>query len=237
MNLIYCELFSLQSLIYASGSDRQEEPRGGPLAKRRKLNHPNSKANNAGSGKKGAAAAKQIDRVRDYVIKSLRGIVSQGSSTASSYPLGQSLTAQTYIALLPTIFWLLECRNDEEDSSPSSEVLMAVIEHAKKAGSLSGVKLPATEFVSRLILVSTVGCPSFLFLVLDDKYHFLFDRHDILRLFVGDKSSYRASQPIRVHSGWVDRYQMKYRRRYKIGFIIYQKSFGNSAIRIQLLPK
>ena len=138
MNLIYCELFSLRSL-----DDDQEER--GPAAKRRKIDHPESRK--ATVTVTGSALSRQSERVRDYVIRCLSGIKSD--SSAAAYPLGQSLTAQTYMELLPTLWWLL----DRQDRDDTSEILRAVLDHATKAGSASGVKPVVTEFVGRLILV------------------------------------------------------------------------------------
>ncbi|KAL5519515.1 IPI1 [Sanghuangporus vaninii] len=140
MNLIYCELFSLRSLDY--GTSFQEDIYG-PATKRRKVGHPKTTvATMTGSG-----AARQSDRVREYVIRCLSD--TNSSPSANNYPLGQSLTAQTYTELLPTLWWLL----DRQDNDDISEVLKAVVDHAMKAGSTSGVKPVVTEFVGRLVLL------------------------------------------------------------------------------------
>ncbi|KAL5533670.1 hypothetical protein ACEPAG_130 [Sanghuangporus baumii] len=140
MNLIYCELFSLRSLDYGT---RLQEDVYGPAIKRRKVGYPMSTvATMAGSG-----ATKQSDRVREYVIRCLSG--TNSSPSATNYPLGQSLSAQTYLELLPTLWWLL----DRQDDNDISEVLKAVVDHAMKAGSTSGLKPVVTEFVSRLVLL------------------------------------------------------------------------------------
>lgn len=148
MNLMYCELFSLCTL--ASDLDPQQvEGADGPAGKRRRLNKSGSKVSRAGAQSSIAAAAKQAIRVQEYVVRRLRGSGSI-NSVPGARPMG--LTAHTYVALLPTLWWLL-CRPVDGDSDENLEVLSAILQHAMKAGSTSGVKMPATEFVARLVQV------------------------------------------------------------------------------------
>lgn len=145
MNLIYCELFSLRSFASSVQSDFFRINRGAAAPKRRKINHQDDQVPAAH-----ANVDKQTRRVREHVIRSLRGQAAPGIS-GSNRPLGFSLTVQTYTALLPTLWWLL---NQPDDASEDvSEVLLAVLEHATKSGSTSGVKAAATELVARIVLV------------------------------------------------------------------------------------
>ncbi|KAF9460822.1 hypothetical protein BDZ94DRAFT_1374995 [Collybia nuda] len=89
----------------------------------------------------------QILRVSEYVIQLLRGesIVTR---------LGKPLTAAAYLALLPTIWALL---NDVTAThrSTSSDVLKATVEHALKASSKSALKQMSIEFIAQLVLLNT----------------------------------------------------------------------------------
>lgn len=69
----------------------------------------------------------------------------------AAHPMGQHLTATAYVALLPTIWSLLE--EGRED------IWSAVVEHCERAGTTSGVKKVAVEFVARLTLVSALPSP------------------------------------------------------------------------------
>ncbi|KAI5119061.1 hypothetical protein M0805_001520 [Coniferiporia weirii] len=147
MNLIYCELFSLRSLATAH-EDKHREGMDGPIAKRRKLVHSGSKKLKASA----ASPSNQVARIQEYVIHCLNGSTAP-SANGGTYPLGQALTMQAYVALLPTLWWLLDCPANE-DGDPL-EVLDAILQHAIKAGSASGVKMVATEFVARLVLLQS----------------------------------------------------------------------------------
>ncbi|EJC98686.1 uncharacterized protein FOMMEDRAFT_96218 [Fomitiporia mediterranea MF3/22] len=145
MNLMYCELFSLQTLDHTLDLSPRRESRG-PTAKRRKLDPQTKKANSSTGTSNGAD--KQAKRVREFVVRYLSGSPSSGAS-ATLHPLGHALTAQTYTALLPTLWWLINSEGD------NSDILGAVLQHAMKAGSSSGVKPVATEFVGRLVMLQS----------------------------------------------------------------------------------
>ena len=52
-------------------------------------------------------------RVREYVMRCLQG---QIGSSRSIRPIGQSLTSQIYVGLVPALWWLLDCpTNDSGD--------------------------------------------------------------------------------------------------------------------------
>ncbi|KAH8110674.1 hypothetical protein DFH11DRAFT_1514092 [Phellopilus nigrolimitatus] len=144
LNLIYCELFSL-----ASSHDAHHSEEGSRImSKRRKLNNTQPKAAKASA----ISMEKQTERVQEYVIRCLRGTAASGAGR-DAYPLGQALTVQTYVALLPTLWWLLDRPVDEH--CDYSEVLDAILQHATKTGSTSGMKLAATELVARLVLMQS----------------------------------------------------------------------------------
>lgn len=88
----------------------------------------------------------QAERVSEYVVKLLRGEPSSGMQ------LGRPLTPEAYIALLPSI-WSLLNQPSLNEKEMSAEVLQATLEHATKASPKSAVKKAAIEFVARLALV------------------------------------------------------------------------------------
>lgn len=145
MNLIYCELYSLQSFNRLSEDDEIGEGRP-PSLKKRKLNISQNKKS---KGFVNMSGDKQAEMVREYVVQCLQGTTVPGSHSVLS-PLGQVLTPQAFIALLPTLWWLL---NTPERRVHSTEVIQAILRHAVKSGSTSGVKKAATEFAGRLALV------------------------------------------------------------------------------------
>ena len=151
MNLVYCELFSLLSAVVADPDAQHVDGADGQAGKKRKLNGSSAKTPKSSMQSSLVVAAKQAIRVREYVVRRLRG-----SGIATAVPHGQSighaLTAQTYVALLPTLWWLLCQSGGEVDGGPS-ETLSAILQHATKTGSTSGVKIPATEFIARLLQV------------------------------------------------------------------------------------
>ncbi|THH10532.1 hypothetical protein EW145_g1260 [Phellinidium pouzarii] len=146
MNLIYCELFSLHSLSAVDVDETKKlEGVNGRTAKRRKLTHHVSKASKSSLTNQGV-------RVQEYVIRCLHGSAAPGAN-GGAYPLGQTLSVQTYVALLPTLWWLLNYpANDENDPF---EVLEAIVQHATKIGSGSGVKMAATQFIACLVLLQS----------------------------------------------------------------------------------
>ena len=133
MNLIYCELYSLRSMALSAQTDLQaHNQRGNAMHKRRKLNR---REDQPPTGRMNIDS--QARRVREYVVRCLRGQAAPGAS-GGNRPLGSVLTAQNYTALLPTLWWLLNQTNDYLDGVP--EVLLAILEHARKCGSKSSAK-------------------------------------------------------------------------------------------------
>ena len=128
LNIMYCELTSLLVLI---SNDR-------PIGKSRG----NSRANS--THKFNGALLVQAQRVSGYVIELLRGEPAAGSSQ-----LGRPLSFDTYSALLPTIWSLVN-----QGSPTSGDIFQATLNHAIKTSSKSAVKSSTIEFVARIALVS-----------------------------------------------------------------------------------
>lgn len=90
-----------------------------------------------------ASLAKQTALVSDYVVRCLRGEV-----TSALNPMGQRLTLATYVAILPTLWSLL---NDAEVAS--NTIWNALLEHATQISSNSALKKASIEFIARIVLV------------------------------------------------------------------------------------
>lgn len=85
------------------------------------------------------------------------------------YPLGQAVGSSGYLALLPTIWSLLnydsreengEMELDDPPSRVSVQVWRAVTEHCSRTSAASATKMLSVEFVGRVLLVrenTTVG--------------------------------------------------------------------------------
>ncbi|ETW87294.1 hypothetical protein HETIRDRAFT_59338 [Heterobasidion irregulare TC 32-1] len=133
LNLIYCELTSLLVLASAQHPEKPPTTRG--------------KARITGPALAGASSLR-VERVGEYVVAVLRG------EALSSHTVARPIPAQAYIALLPTIWSLL-------NSTPelSGPVLEATIDHAMRCPSMSAVKRSTVEFVSRLVLLES--CPQY----------------------------------------------------------------------------
>nr|GAT43229.1 predicted protein [Mycena chlorophos] len=90
----------------------------------------------------------QTERVANYVIQLLKG-----ESTATSQ-LGRPITPQAYTAILPTL-WSLINTSIAESRDLARGVLLAFVEHGRKASSKSAVKQLSIEFIARLLLIDT----------------------------------------------------------------------------------
>ncbi|TBU34542.1 hypothetical protein BD311DRAFT_746356 [Dichomitus squalens] len=141
LNLIYCELSSF--LVLAS--QRDTPPQG-------------SSRKNFRFGRNGRVApsvptsttqARQIERVSVYITQLLRG---QASTSSSQITLPRPITPQAYIALLPTIWSLVNSRHSDI-AEPTDSVFSVVAEHAIKASSTSAVKRHTIDFIGRLLLL------------------------------------------------------------------------------------
>jgi pre-rRNA-processing protein IPI1 len=91
----------------------------------------------------------QTQHISEYVVQLLRG-----ESVAASQ-LGKSLTTIGYLALLPTI-WALLNNTMAHHHNMTSGVLKATVDHALKTSSKSALKRVTIEFVAQLVLVSEV---------------------------------------------------------------------------------
>ncbi|KAI6162256.1 hypothetical protein EDD17DRAFT_598024 [Pisolithus thermaeus] len=92
----------------------------------------------------------QTESIRIYAVRLLKG---EGESDVQ---LPRPLTPTVYIALLPSIWALLnhvDVPNIHSDEVVSSTVLSAVLEHATRTASSSAVKHLTIEFVARLLLL------------------------------------------------------------------------------------
>ena len=157
MSLIYSELFSLlyvnpettrdSSLSQIAGRKRKQASRSTTSSKKQRS------AAGSLSASKAGAVQKQARHVRSYVTRTLRG-----ETSSVSQPMGQLLSSSTYEALLPTLWWLLNDDDADEDSENDGGriILRVVIEHAIHLGSSSGLKKIANELVMRLVLVRVV---------------------------------------------------------------------------------
>ncbi|KAG8928396.1 hypothetical protein FRC03_012359 [Tulasnella sp. 419] len=133
LNLIYCDLISLLFTQHQWSSRS---------ALKRKQDH--------------FDVPRQLHRVREWVSKAIRGQI-----VSSTQPLGQQLSSTAYLALLPTIWSLLNTRTDtttEEDGEKSSGVAtddtwLAILEHFHRAGAMSSGKKLSLQFIGSLVLL------------------------------------------------------------------------------------
>jgi len=149
LNLIFCELASLLALATTAQG----------LAKPKVLNN--------------------LDRIADYISAMLRGEVSflralrtdssvdmtlklAPQATTASKPVGSTLTASAYSALLPTV-WSLLCHSatappPSADQSPPSvdPILEALLDHFASLGPNSESKSLGFIFIARICLVRTL---------------------------------------------------------------------------------
>jgi pre-rRNA-processing protein IPI1 len=101
----------------------------------------------------------QLPAVTAHIIRLLRGEPAPGSSGTMARPI----SAQAYIAVLPSLWALINVPatrqaskqpKRDEDVSGVEDVLRAALEHALRASSASAVKQASVEFIGRLVLVS-----------------------------------------------------------------------------------
>lgn len=143
LNVIFCELTSL--LVLAS------------------QNTVHSRPNRSGKPKRapgGSSLIRDVEdklsiqtlRVGEYIVQLLLG------EPVSSSQLGRPLTPAAYLALLPTV-WSLLNNPIAGDHNVARNVLQATLDHASRTSSKSALKPLTIEFVSRLVLV--IFPPSF----------------------------------------------------------------------------
>jgi pre-rRNA-processing protein IPI1 len=138
LNVIFCELTSF--LVLTSQTQLSiRMTRGGNS---RQVHRSHSQSTNFKDN-----LSIQTERVSEYVIQLLRG------EAVATSQLGHSLTPASYIALLPTI-WSLLNNPTWIHRDLSNSVLQAILDHAFKVASKSALKKPTIEFVARVVLVS-----------------------------------------------------------------------------------
>ncbi|CCM05152.1 uncharacterized protein FIBRA_07361 [Fibroporia radiculosa] len=144
LNLIYCEL---TSFLVLANPQAPRQQRIKPVRGRRQRFSAQSRAD----GFSAPLPTVQVSRVSEYVIQTLRGEVPAGASQTS---LARPITPTIYLALLPTIWSLLNSpRRLPGESDMSDAVLRVVVEHAIKASSTSVVKKCTVDFLARLVLL------------------------------------------------------------------------------------
>lgn len=134
LNLVYCEL---TSYLLLNGTSHESSTR--PSKKRRLTSVATSNI-----------SQQQIDRVCQYVVKTLKGEGSGQSGSGSA--LLRPISATSYVSVLPTVWALL----NNSEAPHVDEILRAVLEHAIKSSSTSAVKKHTIEFLGRLALVSSI---------------------------------------------------------------------------------
>jgi hypothetical protein len=91
---------------------------------------------------------KQVSQVQSYVARLLRG------ASISSYTVARRITAQDYMAVVPTI-WMLLNSNLAHGVDEDVDTLSALLDHALQVSSTATAKRATVNFLVRLILV---GC-------------------------------------------------------------------------------
>ncbi|KAM5530783.1 hypothetical protein V8D89_015524, partial [Ganoderma adspersum] len=141
LNLIFCELSSFLLLASQRTITHQSSSRKTPRPVR--SNHPESTNTPAST-----VQSRQIERVSAYIVQLL-----QGQNPAPSQSLRRPITPQAYIALLPTMWSLVNGQRSDVSDHPSSSIFSIVVDHAIKASSTSAVKRHTVDFIGRLLLL------------------------------------------------------------------------------------
>ncbi|KAL4242182.1 Pre-rRNA-processing protein IPI1 [Abortiporus biennis] len=140
LNVVYSELTSL--LVLAATS---ESTSSSSRTTRNQRKHPGSKNKSTTL----AVPSSQVDRVTQYVVHLLRGELPTGTNTQNALP--RPVTSASYIALIPTIWALI----NDQNLSRSLDLLNAVVDHATNTSSTSSVKRHTLEFLGRLVLLES----------------------------------------------------------------------------------
>jgi pre-rRNA-processing protein IPI1 len=125
LNIAFCELTSLLIIAYTT-------PHLAPSKHKRR---------------DGNSIPMQISLVKDYITRLLSGI------SMSSHMVGRHITAQDYVALLPTLWMLLNSNMGHSDVDEDDDTLGALLDHGLQVSSAAAVKRPTVDFLVRLILV------------------------------------------------------------------------------------
>lgn len=138
LNLIFCELSSFLFLASQRTAPQQSSSRKTPRPGRSSRSEAMSTP---------VAHSRQIERIAAYTVELLQGLI-----PAPSQSIPRPITPQAYIALLPTVWSLVNNRGSEASDS-SASMLSVVVDHAIKALSTSSVKRHTVDFIGRLVLV------------------------------------------------------------------------------------
>lgn len=95
----------------------------------------------------GTSIQAQISRVKAFVACLLRG------NSMSPNTVGRQITAHEYIALLPTLWMLLNSDLDCADADEDIDMICVLLDHARQVSSAAAAKRPTVDFLVRLILV------------------------------------------------------------------------------------
>ena len=71
--------------------------------------------------------------------------------------VGRHISAQDYVALLPTLWMLLNSNIEHSSEDGGADTLSALLDHGLQVSSTAAVKLPTVEFLVRLILVGLLS--------------------------------------------------------------------------------
>ena len=69
------------------------------------------------------------------------------------------MTAQDYVALLPTVWMLLNSNIEHYDVNEGAGILGALLDHGLQVSSAAATKRPTVDFLVRLILVRSLSIP------------------------------------------------------------------------------
>ncbi|KAG2118443.1 hypothetical protein DEU56DRAFT_142193 [Suillus clintonianus] len=141
LNVIYCELTALLVLV----SFRRQS---GDISRKVRIETSRSCASSSHVKNEGKLTL-QAGLVRTYVIRLLVGEDNSGAH------ISRPLMPTMYIALLPTIWALLNQGKESQGEAHTDTVLSAMLDHAIRTRSNSAVKALTVEFVSRILLLET----------------------------------------------------------------------------------
>lgn len=132
LNIVFCELTSLLILAHTT---QHTVPS-------------NSKRRDANS------IPIQISQVKDYVARLLSGV------SSSPHTVARPIAAQDYVALLPTVWMLLNSSLEHHGADEGAGTLSALLDHGMQVSSTAATKRPTVDFFVRLILVRS-SCTSY----------------------------------------------------------------------------
>ncbi|KAI0306660.1 hypothetical protein B0F90DRAFT_1623288 [Multifurca ochricompacta] len=129
LNIIFCELTSLLLLAYSLLRVAPSNPKK----------------------RDGMSIRMQVLQVKGFVARLLRGV------SVSSHTMGRNVTAQEYMALLPTLWMLLNSNLAYNGVEEDADILSALLDHALQVSSAAATKRPTVDFLGRLILLETAS--------------------------------------------------------------------------------